>query len=236
MAVRVWNDAEFGGIPSVAVAAHELKAPLALIRQLTLLLDEVPEEEVPHIQRRILQTSEQTLHLATDLSMTTNLTPTLFPLEPINPLALCQQIACELKSTHLVYGRCIRWPKRTRGRQMALANRVLLGRVLANFLHNAIKYTESTDDIVVNVSSRGEVIRLSVRDFGPMMSLKEYRQLISEMEVRKTIRTRPESSGLGIYIASQFAKAMNGTIGLIRHQDGLTFYVEVPVSRQLSLL
>jgi integral membrane sensor signal transduction histidine kinase len=50
------------------------------------------------------------------------------------------------------------------------------------------------------------------------------------------VRTRPESSGLGIYVANQFARAMNGRIGLIRHRDGLTFYVEMPISRQLSLI
>ena len=77
---------------------------------------------------------------------------------------------------------------------------------------------------------------MSVRDFGPMMSLKEYRLLLDEMETRKTVRTRPESSGLGIYVANQFARAMNGRIGLIRHRDGLTFYVEMPISRQLSLV
>lgn len=68
------------------------------------------------------------------------------------------------------------------------------------------------------------------------MSLREYRRLTDEMEKRKSIRTRPESSGLGIYVASQFAQAMDGEIGLIRHRDGLTFYVELPLSRQLSWL
>ena len=88
----------------------------------------------------------------------------------------------------------------------------------------------------MSVTSTKEAVRLSVRDFGPMMSLREYRRRLEGMEAGKTVRTRPESSGLGIYVASQFARAMNGQIGLIRHRDGLTFYVEMPISRQLSLL
>ena len=107
---------------------------------------------------------------------------------------------------------------------------------MANFLNNALKYTEDDSEIKVSVKAVDGAVRLSVRDFGPMMSLKEYRRLLDEMDVRKTVRTRPESSGLGIYVASQFARAMNGQIGLIRHRDGLTFYVEMPISRQLSLL
>ena len=238
MAGREWSNADFGGLPSVLVAAHELKTPLALIRQLTLLLDDdlTSLADKKQIQQRIIQTSEQALQLTVDLANSANLTPSLFPLEPVNPLALCQQIAVETRLSAALYGRKISWPQRGRNSRLILANRTLLGRILANFLNNALKYTEDGSEIKVSVTAVGGAVRLSVRDFGPMMSLKEYRRLLDEMEVRKTVRTRPESSGLGIYVASQFARAMNGQIGLIRHRDGLTFYVEMPISRQLSLL
>ena len=238
MAGREWSDADFGGLPSVLVAAHELKTPLALIRQMALLLDDDLTSTVDkkQIQQRIIQTSEQALQLTVDLANSANLTPSLFPLEPVNPLALCQQIAVETRLNAALYGRKISWPQRGRNSRLILANRTLLGRILANFLNNALKYTEDDSEIKVSVTAAKEAVRLSVRDFGPMMSLKEYRRLVDEMESRKTVRTRPESSGLGIYVASQFARAMNGQIGLIRHRDGLTFYVEMPISRQLSLL
>ena len=238
MADREWSDADFGRLPSVLVAAHELKTPLTLIRQLTLLLDDdlTSEAYKKQIKQRIFQTSEQALQLTVDLANSVNLTPSLFPLEPVNPLALCQQIAAETRLNAVLYGRKISWPRGGRNSRLILANRTLLGRILANFLNNALKYTEDGSEIKVSVKAVGGVVRLSVRDFGPMMSLKEYRRLLDEMNARKTVRTRPESSGLGIYVASQFAQAMNGQIGLIRHRDGLTFYVDMPISRQLSLL
>ena len=238
MAGKEWSDDDFGGLPSVLVAAHELKTPLALIRQMALLLDDdlTITADKKQIQQRIIQTSEQALQLTADLANSANLTPSLFPLEPVNPLALCQQIAAETRFNAVLYGRKISWPQRGRNSRLILANRTLLGRMLANFLNNALKYTEDGSEIKVSVTAAKEAVRLSVRDFGPMMSLKEYRRLVDEMESRKTVRTRPESSGLGIYVASQFARAMNGQIGLIRHRDGLTFYVDMPISRQLSLL
>ena len=238
MAGREWSDADFGGLPSVLVAAHELKTPLSLIRQLTLMLgdDLTSEADKKQIKQRIVQTSEQALQLTVDLANSANLTPSLFPLEPVNPLALCQQMAAETRFNVVLYGRKISWPQRGRNSRLILANRTLLGRILANFLNNALKYTEDGSEIKVSVKAVGGAVRLSVRDFGPMMSLKEYRRLLDEMDARKTVRTRPESSGLGIYVASQFARAMNGQIGLIRHRDGLTFYVDMPISRQLSLL
>ena len=238
MAGREWSDADFGGLPSVLVAAHELKTPLSLIRQLTLMLgdDLTSEADKKQIQQRIIQASEQALQLTVDLANSANLTPSLFPLEPVNPLAICQQMAAETRFNVVLYGRKISWPRSGRNSRLILANRTLLGRILANFLNNALKYTEDGSEIKVSVTAAKEAVRLSVRDFGPMMSLKEYRRLLDEMELRKTVRTRPESSGLGIYVASQFARAMNGQIGLIRHRDGLTFYVDMPISRQLSLL
>lgn len=238
MAGREWSDANFGGLPSVLVAAHELKTPLSLIRQLTLMLgdDLTSEVDKKQIKQRIVQTSEQALQLTVDLANSANLTPSLFPLEPVNPLAICQQMAAETRFNAVLYGRKISWPRSRRNSRLILANRTLLGRILANFLNNALKYTEDDSEIKVSVKTAGGAVRLSVRDFGPMMSLKEYRRLLDEMDARKTVRTRPESSGLGIYVASQFARAMNGQIGLIRHRDGLTFYVDMPISRQLSLL
>ena len=238
MAGKEWSDADFGGLPSVLVAAHELKTPLSLIRQLTLMLgdDLTSEVDKKQIQQRIVQTSEQALQLTVDLANSANLTPSLFPLEPVNPLAICQQMAAETRFNAVLYGRKISWPRSGRNSRLILANRTLLGRILANFLNNALKYTEDDSEIKVSVKAVGGAVRLSVRDFGPMMSLKEYRRMLDEMDARKTVRTRPESSGLGIYVASQFARAMNGQIGLIRHRDGLTFYVDMPISRQLSLL
>lgn len=237
MAEGRWSDAEFGALPSVAVAAHELKSPLALLRQLSLLLedDSLSRDAVRDIARQMGGVSHQSLELVKDLAQTAHLSPSLFPLEPVNPLALCHQIALELQPMARLYNRSIQWPRRHSSGILVVANRALLGRILANFLANSMKYSEASVPIQVVTRHIGDRVRIAVRDYGPMLSRTEYRRLLSDMERRKTVRTRPESSGLGVYVAAQFARAMNGRIGLIRHRDGLTFYVELPVSRQMSL-
>lgn len=237
MVMRSWSDAEFG-LPSVAVAAHELKTPLALIRQMSLLLElGESEDERKRLSRRITQLSEQTLRLVTDVATSANLNMELFPLEPVNPLTLINQMAFESQSMLEMYDRRVKWPPSRRvKRQLIVTNPVLMKRILVNFLTNSVKYSDKSLAIEVDVKRVGEVVRFSVRDFGPAMSLREYRQLLRELEVRKSIRTRPDSSGLGIYVASQFARSMGGRIGSIRHRDGLTFYVDMPLSKQMSLL
>jgi signal transduction histidine kinase len=50
------------------------------------------------------------------------------------------------------------------------------------------------------------------------------------------LHARPSSSGLGLTIADQFARAMNGSVGATRHRDGASFHVDIHASRQLSLI
>lgn len=224
-------------MPSIAVAAHELKAPLALIRQMSLLIEDgqLSPVEAQLMQRRLTLTAERSLALVQDLARTVNVQPTLFPLEPVNPLALLTQLAHQSRDMLQLYDRRVTWP-RTGKKRLVVANPLLLGRIMANFLDNAVRYSEAGAAIRVTVRQAGAMVRLGVRDFGPMMSLAEYRRLVDEMATRKSARTRPDSSGLGVYIAATFARAMGGRIGLIRHRDGLTFYVDVPLSEQMSLL
>ena len=233
-----WRSDVSGIAPSVAVAAHELKAPLSLLRQMSLLLEEgsLSVNKTHELQHQVTVTAERALRLVSDLATTANITEELFLLEPVNPLALVTQMSLEMRPLLQLYDRRIRWPHAGRHRPLIIANPILLGRIMANFLDNALKYSEAKADIRVTIRTRGETVRLAMRDFGPMMSRQEYQRLVAELEVRKSVRTRPESSGLGVYIANQFAQAMHGTIGLIRHRDGLTFYVDMPLSRQMSLL
>ena len=224
-------------MPSIAVAAHELKAPLALIRQMSLLIEDggLSPAEAQLMQRRVTLTAERSLALVQDLARTVNVRPMLFPLEPVNPLALLAQLAHQSRDMLRLYDRRVTWP-RTGKKRLVVANPLLLGRIMMNFLDNAMRYSEAGAAIRVTVRQAGTMVRLGVRDFGPMMSLAEYRRLVDEMTMHKSVRTRPDSSGLGVYIAATFARAMGGQIGLIRHRDGLTFYVDVPLSEQMSLL
>lgn len=232
------SNTTFASLPSLSVAAHELKTPITLMRQLSLVLQDesLSPSEKDKYQQQLIVTADQALQLTADLAQVSNLQASLFPLGPVNPLALCQSMAREVKPLTMMYGRQIQWPKQSRRTILAVANPRLLGRIVVNFIDNALRYTEEDVPIQVAVQQAGERVRIRVRDYGPQLSRGEYRRLTDEMAQMKTIKTRPESSGLGIFIASEFAKAMHGEIGLVRHRDGVTFYVDVPISRQMSWL
>lgn len=229
-----------GGLPPLIAAAHELKSPLALIRQLSLSLaqGELSPGEQQQLLQQITLTSERGLRLTSNLTKSARLEDGLFELEPINPQELCRDIAFELGPLFAAHGRKIQ-SNAYRHPLLLVANRDLLRRIVYGFSENALHYTGS--DSVVELQMRalrgGEVIRIGVRDYGPALSSDMWRSLKGKMaQAPQAIHARPESSGLGLYIAHKFAELMDGTIGVTRHRDGATFYVELNASRQLSLL
>lgn len=230
-----------GGLSSLAVASHELKSPLALIRQLALALesDLVPESEKKRLLRQISLTSEKALRLTGDLTKSVRLPEALFNLEPINPYQLCQDVIKEIDPLFRANERKVTL-KSKRKHLLLVANRDLLRRVILNFSDNALNYADDKTDIEINIDTynRGKTVRLGVRDYGPAVPCDVFAKLEDKLSKvsSSSIYARPQSSGLGLYIVSQFAEAMNGKIGVTRHRDGATFFIDLQSSRQLSLL
>lgn len=221
------------------VAAHELKSPLSLIRQLALALEggDVSAAECERLYAQIRLTSERALRLTSDVTRSVRAGETLFDLEPLNPLNLCDDVAHELAPLYKAHGRTIAVQHRTQA-PLVVANRDLLRRVLLNFGDNALHYAGDHMPVELSVRSHQERVRVGVRDYGPALSADSWRTLQGRLAAQapQALHSRPQSSGLGLSIARHFAELMNGTVGAVRHRDGATFYVDVDASHQMSLL
>jgi signal transduction histidine kinase len=226
-------------LPYLVTAAHELKAPLALVRQLALTLeeDDYTPAERDRMLRQIALVSERALRLTTDLARASRLEGSLFALEPLNPQQICEEVAHELTPLYKARGREIRVTSRYRP-MLAVANRDLLRRVVLNFGDNALHYGMENQPVELKAArASGAKIRLAVRDYGPTIPINTWQRLQESLGTgAQVLHARPQSSGLGLYVAGQFAQAMQGNIGATRHRDGTTFYVDVMASSQLSLL
>jgi signal transduction histidine kinase len=231
----------FANLPFVVTAAHELKAPLSLVRQLALGLESGiagDTDEQLRILRQIVLVSERALRLTTDLSRASRLEDSLFDLEPLNPWQICEEVAHELTPLYKARGREIRVVSRYRP-LLAVANRDLLRRIILNFGDNALHYADSRVPVELYAGSRGRgrMIHIGVRDYGPALPTDIWQRLQSHVgSGKQPLHNRPQSSGLGLFVAGQFAGAMHGRIGAARHRDGATFYVEIDASTQLNLL
>jgi K+-sensing histidine kinase KdpD len=232
---------EMGDLSFLVTAAHELKAPLALMRQLALSLESaamLPANDRDRIIRQITLTSERALRLTTDLTRASRLEDSLFELEPLNPRQVCEDVAHELWPLYKARHREIHVTARYRP-ILVVANRDLLRRIMLNFGDNALHYADEQAPVELRVQTMrsGSKIRMGVRDFGPAVPPDVWRLLHDHLGTgTQALHARPQSSGLGLYVASQFAHAMHGTIGATRHRDGATFFVDLTASKQMSLL
>ena len=221
-------------VNGILVAAHELKAPLAVMRQLAFALDGL-DEQGEQIRSEMINVSECAIKQVNDLVKIRRLEEGLFEMEPVAVRAVCDDVVNELGYLFRENKKQLKIKYKNRAR-LVVANRDLLYSVIYNFLLNAIHYSDldSSSELTVK-EKRGKVV-ISVRDFGPALPSDVWREMKQGfVEKPLSIAMRPGSSGLGLYIASKFSRYMHANVGAVRHRDGTTFYVEVPVSRQASL-
>ena len=227
----------FGANSSAMIVAHELKGPLSLSRQLALSLDyEETLEGAREVGRQIVATSERALRQVEDLTRIARLEDAMFEMEPVNPRIVCDEVASELWRLFRFNRRELRIDYRNK-RRLAVANRQLLHSVVYNFCLNAMNYGGEELPSLVTIYDRQGKIRIDVRDYGPAVPTKVWREIKNGFVKKPVdIAMRPGSSGLGLYIAAKFANYMNSDFGLVRHRDGTSFYIDLPVSGQLSLV
>ena len=228
--------AEFFAMTSVTAAAHELKSPLVLMRQLALSLDaDMSTEELQRAVWQLELTSDRALRLIDDVTQAQRLEDGLFEVEPINPIALCEDVARELQPLYSAHQRHLR-VRRRRNPPLVIANYSLLRRVISGFVDNALHYAFDSEPVTIETQVVGSAVRICVRDRGPGVSSRLQRSLGAATPKLQSPTRRPLSSGLGLYIARQFAEAMQGRVGVVRHRDGASFYVELNSSSQMSWL
>lgn len=226
------------GVSAIGVAAHELKSPLVLLRQLAIELNDasLTHAQQQRISEQMTLISERALRLTSDLTRLESQLE-LFAMEPVNPLDVVRDVRSELHGLYQAKGRTLHIA-RVRHLPPVIANRDLLRRIILNFADNALHYShvDGMVELQAQLLNERSIVRLGVRDYGPYISPKEWRVLSGKLKHVKAAHQRPQSSGLGLYIAHEFASHMNGSIGATRHQNGASFYVDLPVSHQLTLV
>ena len=226
-------------IDGIFVAAHELKAPLSLMRQLALSLDPTDPQEIEEYKDKLVSVSDRALRQVSDLAKVARLEDALFEMEPVAVRGVCDEVTEELKYLFRFQEKSLKISYRNK-QKLAVANRDLLHSIIYNFCVNALKYSDKSQPSRLSVrdKTRGNqpTIRLEVRDFGPALPKDIYRKLArNELTAPTGISFRPDSSGLGLFIATKFARYMKANVGAVRHRDGTSFFIELPVSNQGTL-
>jgi two-component system, sensor histidine kinase and response regulator len=113
-----------------------------------------------------------------------------------------------------------------------LADRAGTLHVLQNLLSNALKYAPPGSDVHLTASQLGGYGRLTVHDRGPGISAKDRERLFQRYVRLSAQPTGGESStGLGLALAKQRARTMNGDVWYDdREGGGASFTLELPLA------
>ena len=191
-------------------AAHELRTPLAAIVSVMDVL-EGGAKDIPEARDRFLKHirvhSERLSRLARSLLVLARLQTgveqprlTAVPMRP-----LLEEIAGRLDPAHGV-AVSVRSSEQTG----ALADRDLLYRAISNAAENSAKHTQR-GEIVLEARENGTTTEIEIRDTGPGMSSEEQERAFQRF-YRSSNGT--EGFGLGLAIAEEAVRALDGTIEL----------------------
>ena len=230
---------------ALVAIAHELKTPLAVITHLAAALRDTHIQlsalEQQQYLERIEFSGDRMLRLVEGLTQSYRLEQQgqlnlALEVEPVNLGQVCEEAAHELTplARQLHQTLQLQLPKA----KLVVAHRLFLHNVVVGLLDNALKHNPAETAVLLRLQGNEEKTQLHVRDNGPGMSHADFRTLEQRLgrELQPT-GLRAGSSGLGLYVAGQLTRAMGGELGVLRHRlGGMTFYVELLASRQLSLI
>ncbi len=213
----------------LAAASHDLLQPLNAARLFVTALAErsLAEKE-----------SEFVCHIDRALGSVEGLLGTLLDISKLDAGAvtaeksdfvigdLLRQLAEEYQPAAGNAGLHLRVVASSKGVHSDLA---LLGRVLRNFLANAIRYTPS-GRVLLGCRRRGDIVRIETHDTGLGIPKASVSEIFEEFRQLHGDRAHGRSFGLGLAIVKRIARVLDHPIGVKSVVGkGSVFWVDVPV-------
>ncbi len=223
----------------LAILAHELRNPLAPIRNASEILGIACADE-PDLRRQRDVIDRQVTHMARlldDLLDVSRITRGLVRLR-IKPVELGEVLARAVESAQpFVEARRHRLAMTRPPERLVVAGDYdRLIQIVANLLTNAARYTSEGGEIALDLRREGDRAVIRVRDNGEGIDPSQLDKIFEPFTTAapSTGMGRPEGLGLGLSLAKQLVDLHDGTIEA--HSEGKgrgsEFVVELPLLRE----
>ncbi len=111
-------------------------------------------------------------------------------------------------------------------------DRQLISTLLAQYVDNACKYSDSSSAITVRAAKTGNEVLFSVHSFGPVISMADRERIFDRYYRVPAFTTHAPGTGIGLSIAKRAALAHGGSVWVASDQaDGTTFFAAIPVAQ-----
>jgi len=196
----------------IAVLGHDLRSPLAAIDGGTRLLGRIAKDEKSVTILSLMQNSVKRMSglIVNVMDFARGRMGGGLPInrEPSEALgATLLHVVEELRTA---------WPSRTIEAAIAVDRAVTcdagrISQLLSNLVSNALTHGSDTEPVRVTVATAGDAFELSVSNSGDPIPTAALERLFSPF-TRGEVRPSQEGLGLGLYIASEIARAHGGAL------------------------
>lgn len=215
----------------IAILGHDLRNPLATTRMSAEILLKVAKDEMTKRQAGIIKSTsfrmEKLIENMLDFARGRLGEGILISPKTDNPslLKTLEQIIKELQTNS---------PERELSVNLVLEQPVhcdknRVGQLFSNLLSNAFSHGDEDTPIFVEAGTRDGIFSLSVTNSGDEIPETALKNLFQPF-YRQDHKPGKQGLGLGLYIASEIAKAHNGTLKVSSSKKEINFTFEMPLS------
>ncbi|MBI4457972.1 PAS domain S-box protein [Candidatus Uhrbacteria bacterium] len=211
----------------VAIASHEMRTPLTLIKGNSerLLKGEsiLKDAKLTEMVSSIYRNSDRLFGIVNDFLDVLTLEEKRIPLnlEHFDLVPLVHECVAEFRTFAEAKKIYLKIDDLSASHQMVVADRARVRQVMINLLGNAMRHTEK-GGVRLTFEKQKNFIEVSVNDTGPGISKENQLRLFRKFgSIRETfIRSKEYGSGLGLYISKLLIEAMGGEIWLKKSSPG----------------
>lgn len=219
----------------IALAAHELRAPITVIRgYLDVMSDELSSalnQEQKDLFARVQVSAERLSGYINNILNVSKYDRAHLKLHlrEDTVAGILRELVQDLSLRAYTSNRRLtfRIPK---GLPSVAADRSSLSEVITNLVDNAIKYSHDGGEIILTGTVAGNFVELSVQDFGVGMPGNVVGNLFNKFYRSHRSRQQVAGTGLGLYISKAIIESHGGKVWVKSTEgEGSTFGIQLPI-------
>ena len=221
----------------ISMAAHELRAPMTAIKGYISMIMEGDTGDIPEKARGYLadanSINDRLVRLVNNMLNVSRIEEGRmvfqWEVEELSHVvrSVYNQFVPEAERKGLAYS--LNLPNEVKDKVRVDPDRI--HEVLANFISNALKYTDHGSVEVKLKQAKGNNVRVEVIDTGPGISKEEQAKLFQKFYRVETNLGKTTGTGLGLYISRLLVEKFGGKLGVDSDSGkGSNFWFELPLA------
>ena len=216
-----------------AIAAHELRTPLAVMQTKLDVLQKRKEPTLEEYKETVAMLSEQTGRLSDLVSILLEMTElqTVQKTDEIALPALVEEVLCDL--TQIADSKGVKLIQEN-GEATIVGSDPLIYRAVYNLVENAIKYNRPNGTVTVGIKTENDSAVLYVKDTGTGIQPENWENIFAPFVREDKSRSRAMGgAGLGLALVRDIAGQHGGSVRIAQSSEtGTEVVLTLPMKKQ----